>query len=157
MRVNSLQLWPAPSARGRPDLSVRAPADPYQPLLLFNSLHIHDTSTHTHTHSSCKMQMSFFSRLQRTHCALLEICGGFPPLRIPQSEVHVDCMHMGELYDHLSLCQKERIMLSANHCERGRGIRALLQEEKRRLNQESIVSVHKERKKKLPVLLQKVI
>ena len=139
------------SIRARARRSLSASPSIQQPPY---SRHLH---THTHTHSSCKMQMSFLSRLQRTHCALLEICGGFPPLRIPQNEVHVDCMHMGELYDHLSLCQKERIMLSANHCERGRGIRALLQEEKRRLNQESIVSVHKERKKKLPVLLQKVI
>lgn len=47
----SKQLWPA-SALEVARLSVRAPADPYQPLL-FNSLHIHDTSTY----SSCKMQM----------------------------------------------------------------------------------------------------
>lgn len=36
-------------------LPARAPADPYQPLRRFNSLHIHDTSTY----SSCKMQMPF--------------------------------------------------------------------------------------------------
>lgn len=66
LRVNSLQLRPA-SALEVARLSVRAPADPYQPLLLFNSLHIHDTSTY----SSCKMQMPLSFSSQRTQCALL--------------------------------------------------------------------------------------
>lgn len=60
LRVNSLQLCPAAALEVAP-LSVRAPADPYQPLLLFNSLHIHDTSTY----SSCKMQMPLSFSSQR--------------------------------------------------------------------------------------------
>lgn len=68
LRVNSLQLCPASALEVAP-LSVRAPADPYQSLLLFNSLHIHDTSTY----SSCKMQMPLSFSSQRKAVCTSEI------------------------------------------------------------------------------------